>query len=98
MTDEERGDLSKSAAKKISTGRCARVSYLTHNGVRDLGEDIALHDKLLAGRLTQSPMHMSPFEHVAMALEEGNKQSGNFRGWMQYRKQILGEHFGGALP
>lgn len=84
--------------KKVSVGRCARVSYLTHDGKRDLREDIALHDKLLAGRDSDDPMHMSPFEHVADALDDPNEQSGNFRGWKQYRKMIPGEHFGETLP
>lgn len=84
--------------KKISTGRVARVSYLTHDGRRDIGEDITLHDKLLAGQSTGDPLHMSPFEHVAKALANANEQSGNFRGWGQYRKEIVGEHYGEALP
>lgn len=45
--------------KKISIGRCARVSYLTHDGKRDLQADIALHDFL------KSNGHLSPSEHVA---------------------------------
>lgn len=49
---------------KISCARCARVSYLTHDGRRDTGEDLALHDKLLA------PGHMSPFEHAATPLTQ----------------------------
>lgn len=84
--------------KKVSTGRVARVSLLTHDGKRDLREDIALHDKLLAGQDSGDPLHMSPFEHIAVALEDPNQQSGNFRGWGQYRKTIKGEHFGEVLP
>lgn len=67
---------------KIATGRIARVSYLTHEGIRDTTKDIELHD-----RLKQSG-HWSPFEHCAQAafdvLEEHRS---NFeRGWKQYRK------------
>ena len=47
----------------ISTGRCARVSYLTHDGVRDPNADVAL-----AKDRIQPSGHMSPFEHVAQAL------------------------------
>lgn len=47
---------------KVSTGRCARLSYLTHEGVRSLDEDVRLHDSLL------SKGHMSPFEHVARPM------------------------------
>jgi hypothetical protein len=72
--------------KKISTGRCARVSYLTHEGKRDIAEDIALHDKLAnTASLGADPMHASPFEHPAKAVG-GRQRFGNFEGWMQYRK------------
>lgn len=45
--------------KQISTGRCARVSYLTHDGIRDPKADVGLHDNL------GDDGHMSPFEHQA---------------------------------
>lgn len=45
------------ALLKISAGRCARISYLTHDGKRDLSKDIELHDSLIANG------HMSPCEH-----------------------------------
>lgn len=68
--------------RKLSTARCARVSYLTQDGVREPAKDIELHDRL--GRAG----HWSPYEHVAQALNsnEGNKAVGNFYGWYQYRK------------
>jgi thymidylate synthase ThyX len=72
--------------KKVSTGRCARVSYLTHDGRRDINEDIALHDRLIG------PGHWSPFEHVATASSDQNLRSGNFRGWFQYRKDFENEN------
>ncbi len=84
-------------AKKISTGRCARVSYLTHEGKRDVAEDIKLHDRLCAGPVTGEPGHWSPFEHVAMALNEPTRH-GNFIGWFQYRKEFEAEHYGSRLP
>lgn len=93
-----RDDIVTTILKKISVGRVARVSYLTHDGRRNLDEDIALHNKLLAGGAASDPLHMSPFEHVAQCLENPNEQSGNFRGWKQYRKEIKGEHFGECLP
>jgi len=49
---------------KVSVGRCARVSYLTQNGVRDPAEDVALADRLLENA------HMSPFEHVARPMTD----------------------------
>lgn len=126
---------------KVSVGRCARVSYLTHDGRRDLMEDIKLHDRLSV----QEPLHASPAEHVAQALswprwfkkgwpslaahtsrelnikrmeareryEKGSDfgvgemaveaalaqiQSGNFRGFRQYRKTLKNEHIGEPMP
>jgi thymidylate synthase ThyX len=49
--------------KKVSIGRCARVSYLTHHGKREPEADVALHDKLLESH------HLSPFEHVARPFD-----------------------------
>lgn len=74
---------------RVVIGRCARVSYLTHDGVRDPGKDLELFE-----RLTSSG-HMSPLEHVARPLNEEERQqsewSGNFRGWKQYRKLVPNE-------
>ena len=77
-----------SILRGISTARCARVSYLTHDGKRDPAADIALHD-----RLAESG-HWSPFEHVAEAFANRSFRSGNFFGWRQYRKLFENEHYG----
>jgi hypothetical protein len=71
--------------KKVSVGRCARVSYLTHDGRRDMYKDVELHDKLLGTIDSGGPGHLSPFEHVAQAVGNKNRH-GNFEGWKQYRK------------
>lgn len=71
--------------KKVSTGRCARVSYLTHAGIRDVREDVGLHDKLLGSFETGGPGHFSPFEHPCEALGT-RRRIGPFAGWKQYRK------------
>jgi thymidylate synthase ThyX len=74
---------------KVSVGRCARISYLTHAGMRDLDADIDLHDRLIASG------HMSPLEHPARPLTaadlKASEWSGNFRGWRSYRKGIQNE-------
>lgn len=80
ITQDDEFDLE--TLRKISVGRCARVSYLTHDGKRDPQKDIELHDRLLTDG------HMSPFEHQAAPLEFPYEWSGNFRGWLQYRKTI----------
>jgi len=76
--------------RAVSVGRCARVSYLTHDGKRDLIKDIELHDKLAATATSEDPGHFSPFEHVAQALEKPDV-IGNFTGWRQYRKAFATE-------
>lgn len=74
---------------KQSVARCARVSYLNHEGkVPTIEEDLKLYDRLLG----QVPIHASPAEHQAVAnsFSEG---SGNFgAGWTQYRKTLAHEN------
>jgi thymidylate synthase ThyX len=70
--------------RKICAGRCCRVSYLTHNGVRDPEEDIRLCDQLMQNR------HWSPTEHCAENMGDV-KYYGNFVGWKQFRKFNMGE-------
>jgi thymidylate synthase ThyX len=86
--DREQGTSTEDLIK-ISAGRCARVSYLTHAGKRDLEADIQLHDRLLESG------HMSPLEHPARPLTPEELQhsewAANFRGWFSYRKTIAGE-------
>lgn len=65
----------------VSAARCARVSYLTHDGVRDIAKDLELAERLIASG------HWSPFEHVAVALP-GADRSGNFVGWRQFRADL----------
>lgn len=70
---------------KVCVARCARISYLTQDGVIDIGKDVEMHDiRLLPSR------HMSPFEHPARAMGVSD-WSGNFKGFQQYRKTIEGE-------
>jgi thymidylate synthase ThyX len=95
-------DECRQVLAKISVARCARVSYLTHEGKRDIQADLDLHDKLLTSG------HLSPFEHVARPAKVlvGNTLNedatrgvfdknafwcGNFRGWIQLRKLIPNE-------
>ena len=74
-------------AKHISVARCARVSYLTQEGTRDLEADLALFRRLITGT------HWSPFEHVARAAVPSFTGSiGNFRGWSQFRKMFNDEN------
>lgn len=49
---------------KVSVGRCARVSYLTHDGIRNVKADIELYGRLMGSG------HLSPAEHVARPMDE----------------------------
>lgn len=88
--------------KRVSVARCARVSYLTHDGVRDMDVDLGLYEKLVSA----NPPHWSPTEHVATpdrwnlvnvwdeaAGEDEFFQAavvpviGNFAGWRQMRHE-----------
>jgi thymidylate synthase ThyX len=64
---EQNGPTAKSVSdvvKWVSTARCARVSYLNHDGVRAIQSDIDMyHTRLLRGG------HWSPFEHIAWPCE-----------------------------
>ncbi len=76
---------------EISVARCARVSYLTHDGVRNPHADQGLYADLVRDG------HMSPLEHAArpmtaVELDLANEGfCGNFRGWVQHRKELPGE-------
>ncbi len=73
----------KEHLKKVSVARCARVSYLTHDGKRDIQKDIEMFLKLVKA----DPMHASPLEHVATPLVSSESKSGNFFGWEQLRER-----------
>jgi thymidylate synthase ThyX len=68
---------------KVSIGRCARVSYLNHDGLRSLSDDTKLYWRLLEAE----PPHLSPFEHCAVAMPNSDKYA-NFAGWQSYRNQL----------
>lgn len=70
--------------KKISAARCARVSYLTHGGTREIEKDVDLHDRLSMER------HLSPFEHVATPTDDSAFHA-NFRAWRQMRAEVEAE-------
>lgn len=77
VKEDERGDIE--LACKVSAARCARVSYLLHDGQEpSVEKDLALFDRL-AGSV---PRHCSPLEHAATPTNDSN---GNYWGWEQYR-------------
>jgi hypothetical protein len=101
------GDLGEDmewARPRVSAARCARVSYLTHAGVRDVKKDLELYDRLV----TADPPHWSPLEHVctpdpALGADQlihgpsdsrwvvGSARPANLRGWVQFRHVVESE-------
>ena len=72
---------------KVSVGRCARTSYLSQEGKRDLAADVALHDRLVASQ----PLHASPAEHVCVATGDLERH-GCYTGWLSYRHTLQHEY------
>jgi len=53
--------------KRVSAARCARVSYLTHDGERDITADLALYDRLV----TADPMHACYDDQTEILTDRG---------------------------
>lgn len=81
--------------KRASAMRCARVSYENHDGGKaTLLEDyLKFHQRLMI-KLKENKVHWSPLEHQAMT-SYFNSYSGNFRGWVQFRKMFPNEYVQG---
>lgn len=73
------------AVMEIAIARCARVSYMNFEGKDDYMSDFNLY------KILKDSGHMSPFEHVAQALDS-ELPSGNLIGFRQYRKVCEGEN------
>ena len=84
-------DTAMGMLKRISTARCARVSYLTHEGKRDPSKDLELFDRLVQG---SGFGHWSAHEHIAEACDT-LERSGPFIGWKQFRKEFVLENQAG---
>ena len=79
--------------QKISAARCARVSYMKHDGTNpSIEDDLNLYNKLVGGDVC----HYSPLEHQATPdsfdlldqhkLFMNKYLHGNLNGWQQFRK------------
>ncbi len=84
---------------KISAARCARLSYLTQDGKRDVEEDLKLFERLINPKTEagdpDDAIHASPLEHAAQALGNPQGRSGPFVGWKQFRKDFPNENVEG---
>lgn len=82
---------------KLSTARCARLSYKPFDGNADYDAEVARYEKLVVSQ----PVHASPAEHQATPDRARASEPdfhfaqpelhGNFHGWIQHRKLIGGE-------
>jgi len=78
-------ELGLSSIIAVCAARCARVSHLTHDGIRDPREDLELYSRLVEAR----PMHASPLEHPCRPSEEEDwEYETNFAGWTQHRQEV----------
>jgi hypothetical protein len=77
--EQDRAQFDTTDLMKIAVGRCARVSYLNHHGLRDPKADIKKADDLLRDG------HWSPFEHVALPMMDEKRFYAKFRGWKSFR-------------
>lgn len=74
--------LNPDNALRVSSARCASMSYKTVDG-NEMTVDRAM---VIYDKLTGTPLHASPFEHVAKPCPENDKRkTRNFNGWAQYR-------------
>lgn len=77
ILDSERRDFPLRDCIRLSVARCARTSYLNHDGSSAIIEkDLQLHDTLVV----QKPLHASPAEHQATPFYEGGSVTQEFGG------------------
>ena len=81
LLQDDEGALDLETRRRVSAARCARVSYLTHEGKREIAKDLDLYERLRQDR------HLSPFEHVATPAPDAAFHA-NFRGWIQMRAEV----------
>lgn len=82
VTQDEIDSMSEHEVGMISAARCARISYLNHDGSNpDVAKDLAL------ARMLHDAGHASPFEHIAFA-KDAHRKYANFTGWQSLRHQL----------
>lgn len=89
ISPDELGEWPLYRQIRVAVARCARVSYLNHDGVYDPASDERLFRRLV----TATPPHHAPLEMVATPQELLMVHLGNFQGWFQLRhaRQMIGE-------
>lgn len=84
VTQKERAELPLAMQLKLSTARCARVSFEPFDGNAAHEKEVERHNLLVGSR----PVHASPTEHQARPMQGMEAQYGNLKGWRQYRYQV----------
>lgn len=100
VTEDERYNYCIETLRKLSTARCARLTYKPFDGNDSIEAEIQRYERLVVSQ----PVHASPAEHqatpdaVAWRRRNGSpvygrpNLSGNFAaGWIQHRKLITNE-------
>jgi len=77
-----------------SAARCARISYLTHDGLVDADKDDALVQRLMDG---SGFGHHSPFEHTCFAGHCDKGFHGPYWGWESWRSMQRNENLPGHI-
>ena len=100
VSPDEAQSLGLDTARRCSTARCARVSYLNHDGsTPNIAKDLDTFSKLAGDpNGPPRPLHASPMEHQGTpdrlrdpdnpASWQNPAQHGNFHGWRQFRKML----------
>lgn len=106
----EEKTLGLDTARRCSAARCARVSYLNHDGTTpNVAKDLETFAKLAGDpNGPPRPLHASPMEHQATPDRlrdpadpdswQHPREHGNFRGWRQYRKMLANEQIARFTP
>lgn len=82
VTPEEIDALGYDLAQRVSAARCARVSYMKHDGRKPtVEEDLALFERLAKSK------HWSPMEHTATFVD-ADVRFANFQGWRSLRYEM----------
>ncbi len=100
VSPDEAQSLGLDTARRCSAARCARVSYLNHDGsTPNIAKDLDTFSKLAGDpNGPPRPLHASPMEHQGTpdrlrdpdnpASWQNPAQHGNFHGWRQFRKML----------
>lgn len=103
VSAEEEQSIGLDTARRCSAARCARVSYLNHDGTApNVAKDLDTFAKLTGDpNGPPHPLHASPMEHQATPDRlrdpaepdswQNPGQHGNFHGWRQFRKMLARE-------